>query len=344
MTSTTQERPGPANAENVAAVGGRVYTDPVSDERFPSVTTIIGATSAKHGIADWSAKLAAEFAIDNVPVWQGVLQAAGRDAAVDLIRKASERYRDAAGARGSFVHDVIESLALDKPAPVIEGEVEAALLDQFLRWVSDYDVEFHAAELTVANRTLGYAGTLDAIVTLGRCSGRRYLIDAKTGKSLWPAEVAPQLVAYRRAEEVWLPMGGKDDMPEVDGAAALHLHADDYDFVELKADDLAWEDFCNRVRAYQSARQLSGKRSVVGKIRREGDPRYVEDFVSLSICRSALEKLGLTTLEQLAEFTVADLRRLDGVGPKSVTAIGRALSACGLATTDKGWLLENGAA
>lgn len=331
MTAPTKT--GPTNAQEVAPVGGRVYIDPVSDERFPSVTTIIGATSAKHGIAPWSSKLAAEFAIDNEIAWKAVLEAAGRDAAIELIAKASDRYRDAAGVRGSFVHDVIESLVLDKPLPLITGDVEAAMLDQFLAWCADYEVEFFMSELTVANRTLGYAGTLDGGAILHACHDQRALIDAKTGKSLWPAEVVPQLAAYRGAEEVWLPLGGKDAMPEVDLVAALHLRADGYDFTELRGDDDAWADWTCKVASYYAARKIAGRKSIVGRVRRDNDPWYVGDFPSLNRYAAPLAACGLTTLEQVVMFTPTDLQRLEGIGPKAVEALLAAISSVGLAPT-----------
>ena len=46
--------------------GSRTYIYPPTGEKFPSVTTILSGTDGKRYLIDWSAKLAAERAVDNL--------------------------------------------------------------------------------------------------------------------------------------------------------------------------------------------------------------------------------------------------------------------------------------
>lgn len=82
---------------------------------------------------------------------------------------------------------------------------EGAYADRFDEWWDLYDVRPIAAEITVWNHTVGYAGTLDLVARIG---GRLCLIDYKTKgtgrdgrvKALDP-KVVMQLTAGLKAEE-----------------------------------------------------------------------------------------------------------------------------------------------
>lgn len=347
----TEQTTGPEHAENVARAGGRVYTDPVTNKKYPSVTTILNDTSSKHGLIDWAARKAAEYAYDHTDAWRAVAASMatpelGRDAAVTLISKAHDRYRDAKGDLGSMVHAIVEALVLDKSLPVVEPGTQAAgMLDAFLEWVTDYDVTFFMAELTVANNTHGYAGTLDAGVHLGAVTNedgepRSVVIDIKTGSSIFPADVLAQLVAYEHAEEVWLPMGGKDTLPDVDSIAVLHLKCDEntgewsYDFREIAEDKASnaehWDAFVKRCADYHAQRSIGASKYLLRRVRRDRDPWYIADLPSLARCAGPLAKVGLTTLEEVGEFGVDKLLMLDGIGVKSIQAIRAAQVACRL--------------
>ena len=93
---------------------GRWYEHPVTGARLESVTTVIGATSSKPWLTDWSAKLAAIWTVDklNLVVQTVNTPGAGKGAAIDLIKGAAERKRKAARELGSHVHHIIEALLL----------------------------------------------------------------------------------------------------------------------------------------------------------------------------------------------------------------------------------------
>jgi len=194
----------PATA-NTADDGSRTYTYPPTGEQFPSVTTVLGATEGKPWLVPWSARLAAEYAVDHLDLIGAVAdgramtvaaKASGRQPAVDLAKKQAAQVRDRKRDTGGWVHDVVEALILWQASPEGHGsdlvlpalpthlrgadyddepveDVADWMLTGFLNFVSDFRPVFHAAEMTVFNAALRTAGTLDMIVTLpGLATGR----------------------------------------------------------------------------------------------------------------------------------------------------------------------------
>jgi hypothetical protein len=334
-------------------VSGRWYVDPADRTLiYESVTTILSSTEDKPWLAPWAAKLAAEYAVDHVFEVADLAAALGRDAAVKLLKNIAATLRNLKADAGSYVHDVIEALILggevpDIPAHLdgveIDGEVldVAPIVDGFLAFRNDHRPVFELAEATVANPIHGYAGTLD-IVARFPALRRRLLIDVKTGKTLDPAMKA-QLVAYRRASEVWLDhLGNKAPMPQADGAAILHLrpeHRDGYRLLEVDAGDAQFEEFL-------AAQRLLARRRARAKVM--GRPLYVPlpdgtqppiriediDLDGFARARATLARHGVQDIAALAALTSDDCLAIRGVGPASLPAIEAALEAYGYRFTD----------
>lgn len=183
------------------------------DAEFFSVTTIIGALD-KPALIYWSAEQTALAAVHEAEAWQGLAKRSTDDA-VEWLKDA--RFRRPAGARsaaelGTAVHAACEQYALTGIRPAVDAEL-APFLDQFDKWLDQFQPEYVATEVTVFNETYGYAGTCDAFLNVG---GVRTIVDYKTsaksfdkqGKPTGPyPEVALQLAAYRHAElaAVWRP-------------------------------------------------------------------------------------------------------------------------------------------
>jgi hypothetical protein len=194
----------PATA-TTADDGSRTYTHPPTGEQFPSVTTILSATEGKPWLTGWSARLAAEYAVDNLALLEAVssgramtvaARESGPQAAVDLAKKQAAKIRDRKRDVGGYVHDVVEALVLWQASPEGRGsdlmlpelpehlrgefydddpveDVAEWMIEGFLNWVSDFSPEFIAAEMTVYHPGLRAAGTLDSIVRLpGLAVGR----------------------------------------------------------------------------------------------------------------------------------------------------------------------------
>lgn len=280
-----------------AADGSRTYTYPPTGEEFPSVTTILGATEGKPWLTGWSARIAAEYAVDNLGSLARLKRTEGRDAAVDLAKKQAARIRDRKRDTGGYVHDVVESLVLwqaspgsrgsDLALPILPGhlageyydddpveDVADWMIEGFLNWVSDFGPEFLAAEMTVFHPGLRAAGTLDSIVNLpglavGRAGrfvpgpGVRPMVDVKTGRHLsvtWPEQIG----AYRRFPECLLPMGEIRPTPATDCGAVLHLrpeHPRCYRFMLISgADDAAaWNRFRRAVEVFEGRAAAKAK-------------------------------------------------------------------------------------
>ena len=175
------------------------YIYPPTGEHLTRVTTVLDSTDGKQRyLVPWSARLAAECAVDNLAVLEAVLSGralavasreSGRRAAVDLAKGRAAEVRDLKRDVGSYVHSVVEALILWQASPEGRGSdlvlpelpghlagqdydddpveiVADWMIEGFLNFVADFKPQFHYAEMTVFNYPLGVAGTLDMIVTL----------------------------------------------------------------------------------------------------------------------------------------------------------------------------------
>ena len=279
--------------------GNRHYLYPPTGEQLVSVTTVLGATDGKPYLVPWSAKLAAEYAIDNLTMLARIAETEGWQAAVDMAKKQAERIRDVKRDAGSYIHDVVEALILWAASPEGSGaeivlpvlpehladadyddepieDVTDAMVTGFLNFVADFRPGFEAAEMTVFHVELGVAGTLDMIAVLRDVAighaGRLIpapgavlvlCIDAKSGK--YPdATWREQIAAYRRALEALLPMGQIVRMPATDAGAVLHLRPE-YErgyrlmLVSGPDDERAWGTFLNALAVYKDRKAASAK-------------------------------------------------------------------------------------
>lgn len=235
--------------------GSRFYTWG-RGERYWSVTTILGALP-KDALKWWAARVVAEFAVDRSKTWFTM----ERGEAIEWLKREPLRYTNERANVGSAIHEAAEAFVLQRPMKGDFGEEERQAIGHFIGWVSLLGVKFLATEFQVYNRTQKYAGTGDAIVEIPYSKlldlahgnpalvpwtpreGREVvtlIVDYKTGgdveegKGIYP-EVALQLAAYARAEFIGLPNGGEAPIPELDGAAALHVQAKGWRFVPVDA-------------------------------------------------------------------------------------------------------------
>jgi len=120
----------------------------------------------------------------------------------------------------------------------------------------DYGRDVDAAEFTVLNRTIGYAGTGDLLVRLPtglRGRRQRWLVDYKSSttrpaRSVYP-EYELQLVALRNGELVLLRDGSEHPLPRIDRVAILNLRKGSHAFVPMTADAAAFDAFSSLVPA-----------------------------------------------------------------------------------------------
>ena len=93
--------------------GNRWYIYPPTGQRLVSVTTGLGNTEGKQRyLVPWSARLAAEYAVDNLAGLAAVARTQGHDAAVTLAKKQAELIRGRKRDAGGYVHELTNGMLL----------------------------------------------------------------------------------------------------------------------------------------------------------------------------------------------------------------------------------------
>lgn len=261
---------GPANSTTNSR-GARFYE--WQGERFWSVTTVIGALN-KPAIPAWAAKRAAEFAVENSDAWLALARTGQKRAAVDLIKGAPWRERDAAADVGTAVHRAVEAYTLGLPMPEFDESV-AGHMAQFQKFLTAFQPTFEMAEATVYSRSHKWAGTTDGVAVFHAAPkgaegliGKRVIIDYKTsnlgrqGHGIYP-ECALQLAAYANAEFVGMPDGTEAPLPEIEEGAAVWLRPDRWALVPVRVDEQVYTAFRYVIEAYRWANETSS--TVLGK-------------------------------------------------------------------------------
>lgn len=204
---------------------GRNHSYKLDGEPAPGVTTVIGDGIPKPALSYWAAKSVAEYAVENLDT----LATLDRFAAVDLLKGAPWRDRDAAARRGTEVHRLGEQLVAGQEIEVPDELV--GHVDAYLRFLDEWQPVPLLVEAVVINRTHRYMGTLDLVADLA--DGQRWLLDIKTTRSGVYGETGLQLAAYRNAEHYLDDQGDEQPMPAVDRCGVIWVRADGYDLIPV---------------------------------------------------------------------------------------------------------------
>lgn len=126
----------------------------------------------------------------------------------------AQAIKEAAGNKGSKVHQALEILERDHSLPIetvlLNHNTEMAeqlsteeleCLFSFTKWHTEARPTLLATEMTVFGD--GYAGTLDRIY---RIEGQIYILDFKTSQSIWE-EMRLQVSSYNRADIDYVKLG-----------------------------------------------------------------------------------------------------------------------------------------
>jgi len=152
----------------------------------------------------------------------GILDAlydADPESAVQWLKKAPYEDRDAAGAKGTKVHQAFEEYLKAGTVPEIDDLDVAKMVDDLVDMCGVYGIEWERSEQTVFNSEVGYAGTMDGIITIqfpGETERRRCVADIKTSRSANKAEYALQLAALKYGATIVHDDGSEEPMPETD--------------------------------------------------------------------------------------------------------------------------------
>jgi hypothetical protein len=214
----------------------------------PGVTTLIKGGLPAPALTYWAARSVAEFVADNAEQVDS-LRGMGRNSLVAALKETPWTARDQAGVRGTEVHALAEELIHGRPVDVPEHLL--GYVESYVDFLDTIRPEPVLVEAMILNRTAWYAGRLDLVADLPATVAAQYpqlgprpLLDIKTAKGIYP-ETALQLAAYRYAEH-YLDADG-DEQPMADlgitGAAAIHVRADGWDLVPVRADDYVFKRF-----------------------------------------------------------------------------------------------------
>lgn len=224
---------------------GRYYFHPNGKEQWPSVTNVLDTSISKPALVPWAAKITAEKAWKTLPrMVHASRSLEARTALTKEIKGEVRIAKDMAADLGSRVHAQAEAMVLGKP--MAEDPEAQPFVDQVLRFYRDYginpELDIEAAEATVLNRRVGYAGTGDLWVWLNLDGERRlWLLDYKTSltravNSVYP-EYGMQLAAIAKADLVLLDDGTEVPAPApIYGTAILNLRTNDYGLYRMPYD------------------------------------------------------------------------------------------------------------
>lgn len=263
------------------AAGARYYVLN-SGERFISVTTVLSYI-AKNYLTDWAAGMAADAALDNA---ERVFTAADtpscntkgdgacglcRDCVRTWLANRHNDYRDAAGARGTKLHEAAEHFELQGPGGGVDADAEP-FFEAYVNWADRAKPEILAAEMTVVSRKWGMAGTLDNLMKFGADSelpkalehlrGKVLLVDKKTSKSI-SFEHGWQVNGYSLCETAVMQDGTEVPTPAVDSGLILHIRPESEGGVKMRE---AHINPLNQAKFIHTLRMAEGATAPLGSV------------------------------------------------------------------------------
>jgi hypothetical protein len=245
--------------ETVSRGGSRFYLNPLDPtERVPGVTSVLNMLP-KPFLRYWAGKVVAETAVDNAGTVVQMMLSGERQGAIDFLKRAPDRQTGAASDVGTDVHDLLELLAAGQSIGAVHPDLKP-YVDGWHRFNDEYQPEYLFIEETVWSRTHGYAGSFDAIVKIG---DETVILDNKTTRSGVHDEVALQMTAYRKADFILRPDGTEVPLPEITGAAVLHLRPEATQLVPVATNDAIFEAFKALLAVHKWDKETS--KGVIGK-------------------------------------------------------------------------------
>ena len=219
--------------------GGHVYA--LDGRRCPGVTTIIRNSAPAGGLLNWYAKEAAEWAAAHADLHDEL----GHEAWVKACANAANESRDKSAQVGRDIHAAADALVDGQPVDVAPEIADRARL--IVNFLDTWRARVLARECVVFHTGHHYAGQFDLIAELA--DGRRWLLDYKTGKGIFP-DVALQLAAYRNAE--YLVWDGQDrKMPRIDATGVVHVTENAWELVPVDSGPDVWATFVSALPLYR---------------------------------------------------------------------------------------------
>lgn len=220
----------------------------------PGVTTILGKAIPKPALPKWSAKSVAEYVARNREQIEQ-FYAMGEGPMVAALKEVPWAERDAAGNRGTEVHDLAEKYVLGHEIEVPDeliGHVEACAA-----FIEDWNIRPVLTEAVVGSREHRYAGKLDLVADSSEAP--RAIFDWKTAKSGIYMETAYQTNAYAYAE-FHGEDGDESPMADlgIEAAFGVHITASGYDVYPLEFGPDVFAEFVHLRRSAELIEKATG--------------------------------------------------------------------------------------
>lgn len=229
--------------------GARTYS--LGGREYISVTTIIGRGEPKPVLVNWAKKVTAEYAVEHADMINQMIAEDGPRAAIDFLKGAAYRQRDAKGDIGTRLHESAEMAALGLSVETPDNADEALLVHHLQDFLRVADPEWLAVEAVVYSETHGYAGTLDGIARLRGDLGLKgdllgpVIVDWKSGSGVYGSH-AMQLSAYAWADSI-VGAEGHIDLGDLDAstekAVVVHITASGWKLVEVNIGEEVFTSF-----------------------------------------------------------------------------------------------------
>lgn len=208
----------------------------------------------------WASKVVAEKAVEHLGE---IVNIAMRDqaAAIDFLKRSPDRFTAKAADMGTEVHDVYERLARGETLGRVHPDMEP-YVRIFESFEKTYKPEFLFLEETVWSETHGYAGSFDWMARVTDPKTKEELVaigDNKTTRSGVHSEVAIQLAAYKNADYIVRPDGGRVPLPKLEVGLVLHARPEGGKVVPARIDDEVFQVFLHLLEVYKFERELKNK-------------------------------------------------------------------------------------
>lgn len=250
---------------------GRNHGYLLDGQKIISVTKILSLGMPKPALINWAANEAAQLAWEK----RDELAKAGYSDFILTVAKAHERKRNTAAVKGTAVHGYGQKLVTGERVEGIPDEV-AKKVDQYVRFLNEWQVVPVAVERAICNLGIPYGGTFDLVFTTPLFPGRVFLADIKTAKAVY-GDNALQLEGYARGD--FYVGDGESEIPMADlgitDHVVIHLEEERYNVVEMARGDEVWEVFQSIIGV---AKAMDGPRGeteldsmIVGEMYRPGE-------------------------------------------------------------------------
>lgn len=234
-------------------------------EEVPGVSSIVDMMP-KPALSSWAAKLAAEYAVENIASLPfEVLD--DKTKAIGTIKGASARFAEKAAREGTMVHHYCELVARavkegTKPKADRMPPIVMPYLKSYVKFLKEFDVEPVSMEEVIWDRVIGYAGRYDMICRLRTIDDSLVIVDTKSGASgVWDS-AALQQTAYRYASHYYdLDKDEFVPMPEIAATYALWLRPEGFALIPLDSTEAEWEQF-KRLRGSLDWKRTRAKKVV----------------------------------------------------------------------------------